>query len=1136
MRKLLPLVFSVTLIFMLGMNVNAQEGRTMKVANNQELVEAIETPSVQFIEITKQGYYEFLDMVATSGIVVTKGDYGNNGSRENCNYIITPNDTCFTPEWTNNFARVSTSGSQCPPVNSGTWTVEGQPVGSTINFLDPATQYTMEFEVDMEGAYTLRYTWGSPYNTYAQTEYRFADAPEIVLNGDTEVCMPDSAMLNFDLSWDFAPQNYGIWWELNGNPYDGPDTTDVFYLDVETCGSYTLKVYVENQNSQGDSICAPYSDSINIDFYDEPIVYAGEDDTVCGLTYQLTADATTECFSPTTAWSKVSGPGTATFDFNNVTVTECGDYVFRLTAENGPCTASDDVAIAFRDTPVVDAGPDDETCGLTYSLNPSYTANCDYATEEWTKLSGPGTAYFADNDVEVTECGEYEFIYSVTNYPCEPAEDTVAIDFFTEPTVIANQCLVNTRDQHNCDTVDVCGLSYMLYPDYDIPCYNGVSPTTAWAQIGGPGTATFDGDMATVTECGPYVFEYTVDIGPCSNSDTVWVNYHETPDPEIDGDLIGYVCGTDQYTALDNRTCTNFDDDISHNWDVTGGSIVSGSGTETITVEWDNTMDTAMVTVEVYITDNPECIGYDTIYVAKQMPTIEGQVKYWNEFETYMPTPYPTNINGTTPPDYFYIELYEGTTKVDGYVRVEPNLDPANELLSYWSFTLPVLDYGCDAEFALKIWDGGLLYDPNFPSNGFNRYLGAAYTYQNWGGVNATDALAIQLMATGVDINGGSYNYTWVGPNTLDPDYGYYSFNYADVNTSGGISALDALMANYRAVGLLPNYYHSGSNLYNRNYEVTGRFVDSLPYVTWDQYHDTSAAMPMYNDVPFTHSGEDYLYYDSAVHHKYTSVYIPWEGEANYMNIYYEALGDINASYVPTSGGFPLKAEPSISLVLDNQFAADIEDELSVPIFIDRKASLGAITLDMNYRNDLIEVIGVNYGEDFHYINHEEGIVRIGWFSTETMNVNAGQAIASIKVRVLSQIEPGTRLFELNTNTELADGFANVIDGVTLKTNGVTTDKSAVLAADLSAKNYPNPFKHETIISYVLPEAGDVKVEVFNKMGQHITTIVDQPQTAGSQAVEFSHSDLKPGVYFYKITLDGMSQDYSVTNSMIVIQ
>ena len=75
-----------------------------------------------------------------------------------------------------------------------------------------------------------------------------------------------------------------------------------------------------------------------------------------------------------------------------------------------------------------------------------------------------------------------------------------------------------------------------------------------------------------------------------------------------------------------------------------------------------------------------------------------------------------------------------------------------------------------------------------------------------------------------------------------------------------------------------------------------------------------------------------------------------------------------------------------------------------------------------------------------------------------------------------------------------------------------------------------------TTISYNLPEAGKVTVVVYNKLGQAIRTLVNGAQDAGVQTIELSNANLLPGVYQYRITLNGKNGDYSVVKSMIVVE
>lgn len=67
-------------------------------------------------------------------------------------------------------------------------------------------------------------------------------------------------------------------------------------------------------------------------------------------------------------------------------------------------------------------------------------------------------------------------------------------------------------------------------------------------------------------------------------------------------------------------------------------------------------------------------------------------------------------------------------------------------------------------------------------------------------------------------------------------------------------------------------------------------------------------------------------------------------------------------------------------------------------------------------------------------------------------------------------------------------------------------------------QSYPNPFNPTTTIGYELPQQTDVKLEVFNILGQRIVTLVNETQTSGIHEVTFDASNLSSGVYLYRIT------------------
>lgn len=79
-------------------------------------------------------------------------------------------------------------------------------------------------------------------------------------------------------------------------------------------------------------------------------------------------------------------------------------------------------------------------------------------------------------------------------------------------------------------------------------------------------------------------------------------------------------------------------------------------------------------------------------------------------------------------------------------------------------------------------------------------------------------------------------------------------------------------------------------------------------------------------------------------------------------------------------------------------------------------------------------------------------------------------------------------------------------------------------------QNYPNPFNPQTSIKYTLPKTANVKIEVYNILGQRVATLVDDVQKAGMYVVTFDAGKLASGLYLYTIR----AEDFYAVKKMIV--
>jgi len=66
-------------------------------------------------------------------------------------------------------------------------------------------------------------------------------------------------------------------------------------------------------------------------------------------------------------------------------------------------------------------------------------------------------------------------------------------------------------------------------------------------------------------------------------------------------------------------------------------------------------------------------------------------------------------------------------------------------------------------------------------------------------------------------------------------------------------------------------------------------------------------------------------------------------------------------------------------------------------------------------------------------------------------------------------------------------------------------------------QNYPNPFNPATQINFSLANVSNVRLEVFNILGQRVTTLIDTRMEAGHHTVQFDARNYASGVYFYRL-------------------
>jgi hypothetical protein len=78
-------------------------------------------------------------------------------------------------------------------------------------------------------------------------------------------------------------------------------------------------------------------------------------------------------------------------------------------------------------------------------------------------------------------------------------------------------------------------------------------------------------------------------------------------------------------------------------------------------------------------------------------------------------------------------------------------------------------------------------------------------------------------------------------------------------------------------------------------------------------------------------------------------------------------------------------------------------------------------------------------------------------------------------------------------------------------------------------QNYPNPFNPNTTINFTLPQSGNVKLIVYNLLGQQIKTLINEFKESGSHSINFDASQLTSGIYIYKLEASNFTQTRKMT-------
>ncbi len=427
----------------------------------------------------------------------------------------------------------------------GQWTSSGTgtftPNDSTLN----ATYQPSAADISLGNISLILTSTHNCINSSDSLKLIIAPAPIVNAGSDISVCSSMSVALNGIIS---GGTSTGQWSTLGTGTFTPNDSTlnATYNLSVadSTAGSVKLVLGSTHNGS-----CSSVSDTVLIRLNSMPVVFAGNDTTVCSGVSSIPLNGSISGGSPTGTWSS---SGTGIFIPNNATLNAgyqpsatdvaAGNITLILTSTGNCVNPSDTVKITFAPTATVNAGANQTVCaGSIINLSGSATM-----VAHWSTI---GTGTFTPNDSTLnatytpatTDNDTLTFILAVNQTgSCGVVKDTVLVYRNGQPTAsffVSNACIGQAVNFADSSTAS-----------------GGAINTWHW-NFGIGDTSNVQNPTYTYTASGTYSVSLMVSNGTsCKDSITKTVNINPAPIPSF---TFSGNCMSDSVKFTDNSTITS---------------------------------------------------------------------------------------------------------------------------------------------------------------------------------------------------------------------------------------------------------------------------------------------------------------------------------------------------------------------------------------------------------------------------------------------------------------------------------------------------------------------------------------------------------------------------------------------------
>ena len=201
--------------------------------------------------------------------------------------------------------------------------------------------------------------------------------------------------------------------------------------------------------------------------------------------------------------------------------------------------------------------------------------------------------------------------------------------------------------------------------------------------------------------------------------------------------------------------------------------------------------------------------------------------------------------------------------------------------------------------------------------------------------------------------------------------------------------------------------------------------------------------------------------------------------------------------------------------VLLNNGDATFQSAVNYGLNYARPYSIFASDLDGDGDNDLATAnVGSYPGNVSVLLNNGDGT-----FQTE-INYGADNGPISIFASDLDRDGDNDLAVANNVSNDIS-----ILINLTSETGIPDFGETKLPQAVSLSQNYPNPFNAQTTISYSLPTADRVVLNIYDIMGRKVANLFNSRQDAGEHNIIWNATDLPSGIYFARLESGGHSEN-----------